>query len=355
LAVLGGKGTFIALSSGTENRTVSGPDRRPDIAELSPLVGAALASYGLTAAELESLRYYNNATYRVVATDGQQYVMRVTGNYYAEAALSSEMTWLAAMRAHPDVRVPEPIAALDRRLFTSASAPALDEPRLCALFRWMDGTHPVEAEMTAPDFARLGAAAAALHRASAAFVPPPGFSRPTWFDLDCLHPERSPLHEAILAHLGRQFPAAAVERFDELAAEGRALVDQLGLDPRHHGLVHSDFHAGNHLFHADLVGFIDFEDLSWGYFVYDIATALLASLDRSDYPELVGAFLTAYDRARPLPADVTHQLLLFQVLRAVFLTSLVIIRGDDGERRWWQRNVAPKLDRVLLGRPSRAR
>ncbi len=70
---------------------------------------------------------------------------------------------------------------------------------------------------------------------------------------------------------------------------------------------------------------------------------------------LVGAFLTAYDRSRPVPADVAHQLLLFQVLRAVFLTSLVVIRGDDGERAWWQSHVAPKLERVLVGRPSRAR
>jgi Ser/Thr protein kinase RdoA (MazF antagonist) len=337
--------------------TISGPRPRgrPDLAELRPLVGAALASYGLMAAELQNLRYYNNATYRVAATDGQQYVLRVTSNHHDEAALHAEMTWLVSMRAHPDVHTPRPVAAMDGRLLTSASAPALDEPRRCALFGWMEGAHPLEERMMAADFARLGAAVAGLHRASAAFRPPPGFSRPRWFDLDCLHPERSPLHAGILDHLGQYFPAVAVRRFDELVLEGRALVGELGLDPRHHGLVHGDLHAGNELFHADFVGFIDFEDLSWGYFVHDIASALFASLDRAAYPALVEAFITAYDRVRPLPVDATHQLLLFQVLRGVFLTSLVILRGDAGERTWWQANVAPRLESVLLGRASRER
>src|SRR5258706_11440455 len=89
-----------------------------------------------------------------------------------------------------------------------------------------------------------------------------------------------------------------------------------------YGLILADLHAGNCLFRQDGVAFIDFEDLSWGYFLYDVATALFGSIERPDYVELTKAFTTAYARIRPLPADSMHQLVLFQVLRALFLTHI---------------------------------
>ncbi len=323
------------------------PPRRPTLAELSPLVDAALAQYGIVATELKSLRYYNNATYRVVAADGQPYVLRVTSNHYSDAQLRSEMQWLNAMQGDPDVYVPAPVTARDGRLVISASAPSVTEARSCNLFRWMVGAHRPEEQMTAGDFARVGAAAAKLHRRSAAFALPPDFERPRWDETCWLEPHVGDTYQAILVQLRRFFPATTVERFDDLAQQGRTLMCQLRSDPHACGLIHGDFHARNYLFHDDHVGFIDFEDLGRGYFLYDIATALFGAIERPDYPALRDGFAGAYaDTLRP-PGGVDDDLLIFQVLRAVFLTSLVVTRNDLGERTWWEGYVVGKLRRIL--------
>jgi Ser/Thr protein kinase RdoA (MazF antagonist) len=315
-------------------------------------VGSALSAYGIDALEIASLRYYNNATYRIVARDGAQYVLRVTSDHYNEKELRSEMQWLSAAQAEPEVRVPAPVAACDGRLVISATTPSLAGARWCTLFGWLEGAHVPEERMTTADFACLGAAASKLHRASARFVAPPDFERPRWDEKRWFDPLVHHTYQRILEHLGRCFSQPAVDRFDALAQRCRYRMRELHSAPLGFGLVHADFHAGNYLFHDGSVSFIDFEDLGWGYFHYDIATALFGALERPDYPMLVGAFGTAYAGGLPLPESFADDVLLFQVVRAIFLTSLTVARDNPGESAWWQGYVVGKLRRLLAAAPA---
>jgi Ser/Thr protein kinase RdoA (MazF antagonist) len=293
------------------------------------------------------VRYHNNAIYRVVAADGQRYVLRVTSNHYSHAELRSEMQWLRAMQADPDVRVPAPVQARNGRLVISAAAPTVKEPRSCGLFHWTEGTHLAEAEMKADDYARVGSAAAKMHQRSASFAPPPDFDRPSWDEACWFDPHVTITYERILDYLACFFSPAEVKTFDDLAQQGRARMRELRSQPFAYGLVHGDFHAGNWLFDRDRVGFIDFEDLGWGYFLYDVATALFAALARADYPAVADAFTRAYAGVLPLPEAIENELLVFQALRVVFLTNLAVTRNSVAENTWWQTNVAGRLRRML--------
>jgi Ser/Thr protein kinase RdoA (MazF antagonist) len=323
------------------------PSARATLPELVPLVDAALEQYGIVATELESVRYYNNAIYRVVAADRQQYVLRVTSNHYSDSELRSEMQWLREMQTDPDVCVPEPVAARDGRLVIRAGAPSLAQARSCTLFRWMEGTHLPEDRMEAADFARVGMAAARLHRRSATFAPPPDFARPHWDEELSLDPQVRDTYERILVHLHLFFSATAVARFNDLAQRGRDRLREIRFDRLGYGLIHADFHAGNYLFHEDRVGFIDFEDLGWGAFLYDVATALFGAIERPDYAALEDAFTNSYTATLRLSDNVAEDLLIFQVLRTVFLTSLVVTRNDLAESAWWEGYVVGKLRRIL--------
>jgi Ser/Thr protein kinase RdoA (MazF antagonist) len=331
------------------------PRERPTLVQLAPLVDAALAEYGIVAVEVASLRYYNNATYRVVAQDGAQYALRVTSNHYSELELGCEMQWLSVMQGDPEVRVPAPVTARDGRLVVSATAPTLAEARSCTLCHWLEGAHIPEERMTAADFACLGAAASKLHRQSASFVPSPDFERPRWDEARWFDPRVHDTYQRILEHLRRFFSPSAVERFHELAQKSRTRMRELRSTPRGFGLIHADFHAGNYLFHDGRVGFIDFEDLGWGYFLYDVATALFGAIERPDYPVLVDAFCSAYAGNLALPESFADDLLVFQVMRAVFLTSLVITRNSLAESAWWEGYVVGKLRRLLGAVPVSCR
>lgn len=326
------------------------PSGRPGLDEIEPLARAALRQYGIVDAELHSLRYYNNATWRVAAADGRKFVLRVTANHHGPARLRSEMLWLRAMQADASLRVPDPVAALDGQLVVLAAAPPVAEPRWCNLFRWREGEHRPEEQMNAAEFAAMGAACARLHRASAAFQPPPGFDRPHWDEEFCLDPGVGDTLARIVAHLRGHFAEASVARFEALFDEARALMARPQPDPGAWGLVHADLHPGNCLFQDDGVAFIDFEDLGWGEYLYDVATALYGSIERTDYAAVTDAFADAYAGHRTLPDDFAHQLHRFQILRTVFLTHLVVTRGDLGESRWWRAYVVGKL-RILLGEP----
>src|SRR6185436_350133 len=172
--------TILLLSCMIDPSTLPTAADRPTLAELEPLARVALKHYGITATRLQNLRYFNNATYRVVAPDGQQFVLRVTCNHHSEARLRSEMQWLSAMQSIAGACVPNPVASLDGQLVVQASVSSLSDPRWCNVFHWLDGTHIVEEEMSAADFRAMGGACADLHAKSATFNPPPGFDRPHW-------------------------------------------------------------------------------------------------------------------------------------------------------------------------------
>jgi Ser/Thr protein kinase RdoA (MazF antagonist) len=324
------------------------PPNRPTLVELQSVADSALAEYGIASAEFENLRYYNNATYRVVAADLQQYVLRITSNHYSEAELASEMQYLRALQDEPGLLVPAPVAARDGRLVVSASAPTLTDARRCNLFRWIEGSHVSEAQLTGDHFSIVGAATARLHRRSCAFGPSIVFGRPRWDETHLLKAEAVDTYARILAHLRGYFAKEMVDRFIDLTEQGRALMRARRSDPQSYGMIHGDFHPGNCLFQGDRVAFIDFEDFGWGYFLYDIATALFGVIEEPYYRTFTDNFIAAYAQHRPLPESLADELLLFQVQRVVFLTSLVVARGGDlAESRWWQGYVVGKLQRIL--------
>lgn len=322
---------------------VAAPDGRPSLAELAPLVTCALSQYGMASARTESLRYYNNATFRVSGEGLVAHVLRVTSNHVSQLELEAEMQWLRAMQGVPGVRVPLPVAALDGRLIVEAYAAGFPAPRRCNLFCWLDGTQRLEESLDGSDFSKLGTATAKLHERSRAFATPRTFVRPHWDTRHWDELEVGDTYRRIVAHLERYFSADAMQRFSTLVRECRAWMRENALSAEQYGLVHGDLHAGNCLFDVAGIAFIDFEDLGWGYYVYDVATMLFGMLDRPDYPALVSAFARGYGAVRPLPEPFSERLAQFQALRAVFLTSLVVTRGDLAESAWWEGYVTSKL------------
>ena len=333
----------------TDPADVAAAPGRPRLPELSPLVTAALTQYGISSGRIESLRYYDNATFRVSAEGRGPYVLRVTSNHYSRLELESEMQWLRAMQGVPGVRVPLPVTALDGSLVVSAAAPGLGAPRWCNLFAWLEGVHPPEERISGPELAEVGAAIARLHDRSHTFATPSDFVRPHWDGRRWDQLDVGDTYRRIIAYLEHHFEAVAIHRFKALVHGCRTWMGELGSAAPEYGLVHGDFHAGNCLLGGAGVAFIDFEDLGWGHYLYDVATILFGMLDRPEYAGLVSGFARGYASVRPLPQSFPERLAQFQALRSVFLTSLVVTRGDLAESAWWKGYVVSKLERLTSG------
>ncbi len=169
------------------------------------------------------------------------------------------------------------------------------------------------------------------------FAPPPGFER---WQIEEISDEAADHIADTVAEIGGPRSVATVER---LLAEARRSQHELATESDVFGLIHSDLHQENYLFHRGEVGAIDFDDCGWGHFVYDLAVASSELRYRRDHPDLLAAMLSGYRDVRALPADHERHLEVFLGLRALKLTLWMHEQRDHPGFADWETEVREGL------------
>jgi Ser/Thr protein kinase RdoA (MazF antagonist) len=301
----------------------------------------ALAEYELPDFEIRPVRLTNNAVFEVLTRHGSagqsgaaeaQYALRVhREGYRTFAEIRSELSFLAALAEEvrgTRIEVPRPVAARSGELVvTVAGADENDAigSRCCDLLTWVDGT--VLKYGTGLGLAActlLGEGLARVHRLAEHFEPPPGFELPCW-DAATMFSPASPFQPGPMeAFLSPQ----AWALFQEVAARTQEVLARLDAIPGQLGITHNDYILINALFRRSArgwrLGILDFDDLGWGYFLYDLAPILGNLFDYPDaYRRLRRAFLDGYRSIRPLPRELEAYLpVLMGARHAVTLTWL---------------------------------
>ncbi len=115
--------------------------------------------------------------------------------------------------------------------------------------------------------------------------PPHDIVRPT-YDGDYFRARLAALIEAVSQTGFADAELAA------LGADVQALLDRvnrLGRDAVSFGLIHADFHSGNYVLNGDLVQLIDFDRCGFGFFLHDLALALM-ELEEVQRPSLLEGY-----------------------------------------------------------------
>jgi Ser/Thr protein kinase RdoA (MazF antagonist) len=292
--------------------------RRAQVGRLQRLASRAVEAYPLEDPHLRFITHGENTTFRVNAAvpdsrsgEREQFLLRVhrPGRHGREVdpavAIRSELQWLAALRAHTDLLVPEPVANRTGELVTVISSPGVDEPRACSLLRWMDGqirtnsAKPVHLE-------RLGSAMARLHNHADQWLVPHDFVRIRW-DWETFFGNTMSYGGIDAADVWDLLPDDLRRAFDWVASEMGELMANLGDGPETFGLIHADLHLDNTLFLGGEARLIDFDDCGFGYRIYEIAVALWELRDHPDYEAFRSALVAGYTQHRPLPSpDLAH-------------------------------------------------
>jgi Ser/Thr protein kinase RdoA (MazF antagonist) len=188
------------------------------------------------------------------------------------------------------------------------------EARQAGLTRWTPGevlAKVVAGHDLTPWFARLGEIAADLHAHSAAWDPPAGFTRRV-LDADGLMgewPSWGPFWEhAALTPAERALMAAT-------RAKLHAALSALPRDREHFGMIHADLHHGNVLIDGEALSLIDFDDAAFGWYLYDLAVAVVHQQPKAEFPQLQAALLAGYRSRRPLSAEDEARLPVFLLAR----------------------------------------
>ncbi|MBZ0280060.1 MAG: phosphotransferase [Anaerolineae bacterium] len=278
------------------------------------LTGAAhraLKQYGLSNARIEAVSSVNNAVFKCMMGE-QIYALRLHRAGYSRADwIRSEMEWLQAIRRETPLQVPRPISTAAGDLLTTVPVDDLEEAVICTLLGWIEGAFFTPNNMRLEQVRAAGEFLARLH--NFAFVPPPDFVRPR-LDADGLFGASAQYDPGDGAGI---FSAAQKAVFADVEIRVRGVMESLGQSPEQFGLIHGDFIAKNMLFNQQGVGAIDFDNCGWGYYLYDLAPALLQFSIEPRYPELRKAFLEGYGAVRSLSDTDSHALEGFLAARQV--------------------------------------
>ena len=267
-----------------------------------------------------------NATYRVDKPGfDQPDILRVhREGYHSRNAIESELVWMNALRAEGGVITPAGIPGIDGELIQIHGIEGLAVPRHLVLFEFIEGVEPDENQDLIKPFENLGETSAKLHDHVLNWQVPKNFERLTW---DFEHmlgdkpnwgdwreaPAMDADTKAILEH-----QAATIERRLEAFGKGR----------ERYGLVHADIRLANLLIVGDSTRVIDFDDCGFGWFLYDVATALSFFEDHPKVPELVEAWVKGYRTIRDLPAEDEAEIPTFIMLRRMVLLAWIGSHGD---------------------------
>ena len=266
-----------------------------------------------------------NATYLVEAPGGWRSVLRVhREGYHSKTAIASELAWMDALRAEAGLVTPEAIPARDGERIQTGRAAGLPRERHMVMFAFIEGEEPDETRDLTRPFERLGEVSARLHLHAMDWWPPPWFERLTWDFDHILGPKPNWGDWRAAPGLDRE-SLAVLERQQETI---RRRLAAFGQGRERYGLIHADIRLANLLVSEDDTRVIDFDDCGWGWFLYDVATALSFIEDSPQVPALVDAWLRGYRRVRALGREDEAEIATFVMLRRMALLAWI---GSHGE------------------------
>jgi Ser/Thr protein kinase RdoA (MazF antagonist) len=310
----------------------------------------ALAAYDLPPnLELKPIRFTNNAVFEVRMSDAR-FVLRMHRPEYRDPShVRSELEFLAFLGRELEgtrTTVPRPVADRTGELVVEVADPRA-EPRLCTLLTWVDGRVLRIGRGLGPGAVHeLGGALARLHDAAERFQPSSGFELPTW-NADAMFTEASPFRPGRIEDV---LSAEDWKLFREVEERTRATFDLLDREGHAMRVIHSDFVLVNCHFRRRRsgweIGVLDFDDLGWGYLVYDLCP-LLGNL--ADFPEsyrtLRRAFLAGYRRERALASELeVHMPVLMAARHAEVCVWLLGVHRATGTGPPVAEHLAYRMD-----------
>jgi Ser/Thr protein kinase RdoA (MazF antagonist) len=288
------------------------------------LAEAALREYGLGGVRLRFYLHAVNTLYRVYDPNAEsaqpdddlfepsQYLLRIyQPGWQTPEAIELELAWLAAMRREAGLPVPEPIARVDGGLLTQIAIPGIPETHCCSLLRWVKG-RLLPGRGRPEHYRAQGRLMARMHNFTQQWqqqVPPENTKRHyDWDGLFMNDPEIGLPPGKSWEYL----PPNWVEPFEAVARQFRQLMEAWGTGPEVYGLIHADMGAdANLLFRRGQPRPIDFDGSGFGYWMYDLATAIAHCAGTPDYARFRDALFKGYAEHRSLPDAQLARLDLF--------------------------------------------
>ncbi|MFZ5749592.1 MAG: phosphotransferase enzyme family protein [Pseudomonadota bacterium] len=312
------------------------------------MAAAALAAWGGDARTLRLVKARENVVFRAELAGGPVALRLHRPGYQTEAAIRSELIWtgLLARRGLP---VPAPVLTASGDLTARAGG------RVASCVSWLGGD-PVGAAETPlsgdADEQRalmtgIGRLLSRLHAETDRLTLPPSFERPVWNAEGWLGAD--PLWGRFWENPA--FTPADLGIIQEARAFARKRLETMPLKPGDFGLIHADVLRENLLRSGEALALIDFDDCGFGHRLYDLATAVVQSLEEPGLPMIVAGLCAGYAADRGRKGAIPGDLALFVMLRTFASAGWIATRAgpDDPRQAFYAGRARRMAGHVLAG------
>jgi len=286
----------------------------------------------LSQSTIQLLDYSENATYLVENPgNGEKYMLRVCRpGYHTKSEIESEMAWVKSIDESSPIEVALPISGTNGEVVQTVRVAGDKNDYHCTLFTFLNGETPDEhnEHELRKQFRNLGEITAHLHDHSQNWKKSHLIDRIHWD------------YEAILGEKpewGRWQDGVAIthERlklFQEVSNTIKTRLERFGKGPDRYGLIHADLRLANLLVENKRMKVIDFDDCGFGWYLFDLATALSFIEHKPYVPELIQSWLEGYRKVRELSEDEEHEIPTFVMMRRLMLISWIGSRDNETAR-----------------------
>jgi Ser/Thr protein kinase RdoA (MazF antagonist) len=282
---------------------------------MSDLLRRALPVYGLAEdMPLTLLNRSENETWRA----GDLVLRLHRQGYHTKPEIASELAWLTALQDLPGLNAVRPIPGA-RGLVTELDG------RFLVAFAPIEGQELQPGDDLARWFAPLGEITARLHLHARQWTPPKGFTRKRWDVETILGPDPHWGHWRQAQGLDRDGEALLARATETLAAK----LNAYGTGPETFGLIHADLRLANLMVNGDRLTAIDFDDCGFGWWAYDLASALSFIETDPRLPDLIAAWVQGYTCIASLRPEDRAMIPSLIFLRRVLLTAWLSTRADS--------------------------
>jgi Ser/Thr protein kinase RdoA (MazF antagonist) len=257
-----------------------------------------LASYGLTGATVTHLGTSENVTLRTFAENHAAVLRIYRIGHRSRSAIEAELAWMDALRRDAGVSTPETLRTRSDERISPLATTGGDT--YCVAFRPLPGKEPPEDRLQGW-FHELGILCARMHDHASTWAHLAALDRPRldWNTLIGAAAIWGPWSRA------QRLGPATMPTLHRVAERIRSRLQGYGTSERVYGLIHGDLRLQNLLVDDHTVHVIDFDDCSFCWWLYDLATALSLIEDLPTAPRLLHSWLEGYCSRRPLqPQDL---------------------------------------------------
>ena len=168
-------------------------------------------------------------------------------------------------------------------------------------------------------FERIGRISARMHAHAKTWCRPAGFTRRNWDFNHVIGRQASwgSWHDALgLTPEATQLIAATVKKLEEITTD-------YGQNADNFGVIHADLRTANLLVDGETLHVIDFDDMGFGWYLFDFASSLSFLEQEPEAGELMRAWIKGYEeeRGKKLSNDEKDLLPAFSIMRRIELTA----------------------------------